>query len=200
MSYGASGGAGLQPLNSGNGVTFNGITNQYNIPATGGQTIFQNDPVALSTAGVIIRGVAGSAITGVFQGCKYQDTSGVWQFANYFNGATAFLSSNVPVAMVIDDPMAQYTITEGDGTGASGTPLAASAPGLNANFLYTAGSTRTGISAVTLNNSTASSASGLNMRVVSLDPRTGNAVGAFANWVVQINNGQRSAGTPGHVI
>ena len=91
MSYGASGGAGLQPLNSGNGVTFNGITNQYNIPATGGQTIFQNDPVALSTAGVIIRGVAGSAITGVFQGCKYQDTSGVWKFVNYFNGVTVFL-------------------------------------------------------------------------------------------------------------
>jgi hypothetical protein len=200
MAYGASGGFGLQPLNSGNGVTFSGITNQYNLPATGGQTIFQGDPVALSTAGVIIRGVAGSAITGVFQGCKYQDSSGVWQFVNYFSGATAFLSGNVPVAMVIDDPMAQYTVTEGDGTGASGTPLAASAPGLNANFLYTAGSTRTGISAVTLNNSTASSASGLNMRVTSIDPRVGNAVGAFANWIVQINNGQRSAGTPGHVI
>jgi hypothetical protein len=38
------------------------------------------------------------------------------------------------------------------------------------------------------------------MRVISLDPRVGNAVGAFANWIVQINNGQRSAGTPGHVI
>ena len=48
MAYGASGGFGLQPLNSGNGVTFSGITNQYNLPATGGQTIFQGDPVALS--------------------------------------------------------------------------------------------------------------------------------------------------------
>jgi hypothetical protein len=196
MSYGASGGAGLQPLNSGNGVTFNGITNQYNIPATGGQTIFQGDPVALSTVGVIVRGVASSPILGAFQGCKFQDTSGVWQFVNYFSGATAFLAGNVPVAMVIDDPMAQYTITEGDGTGASGTPLTAAAPGLNANFVYTAGSTRTGISAVTLNNATASTASSQNLRIVSLDPRTGNAVGAFANWVVQINNGQRSAGTP----
>jgi hypothetical protein len=157
MSYGASGGAGLQPLNSGNGVTFNGITNQYNIPATGGQTIFQNDPVALVhgwvSSFVVLRG---SPILGAFQGCKFQDTSGVWQFVNYFSGATAFLAGNVPVAMVIDDPMAQYTITEGDGTGASGTPLTSAAPGLNANFLYTAGSTRTGISAVTLNNSTAS--------------------------------------------
>jgi hypothetical protein len=200
MAYGASGGAGLQPLNSGNGVTFNGITNQYNLPATGGQSIFQGDPVALSTVGVIVRGSASAPALGAFQGCEFQDTSGVWQFVNYFSGATSFLAGNVPTAMVIDDPMAQYTITEGDSTGASGTPLTAAAPGLNANFVYTAGSTRTGISAVTLNNSTASSASGLNMRIVSLDSRTGNAVGAFANWVVQINNGQRSAGTPGHVI
>jgi len=196
MAYGASGGFGLQPLNSGNGVTFNGITNQYNLPATGGQSIFQGDPVALSTVGVIVRGTASIPALGVFQGCKFQDTAGVWQFTNYFAGATAFLAGNTPVALVIDDPMAQYTITEGDATGASGTPLTSAAPGLNANFVYTAGSTRTGLSAVTLNNATASTASSQNLRITALDPRVGNAVGAFANWVVQINNGQRSAGTP----
>lgn len=195
MAYGASGGFGLQPLNSGNGVTWNGQTNQYNLPATGGQSIFQNDPVALSTLGVIVRGAATSPVLGSAQGFKYQDTSGVWQFTNFFAGATAFLTGNTPVALVIDDPNAQYTITEGDATGASGTPLTSIAPGLNANFVYTAGSTRTGLSAVTLNNATASTASGQNLRIVSLDPTTGNQVGAFANWVVQINNGQRSAGT-----
>lgn len=197
MAYGASGGFGLQPLNSGNGVTFNGITNQYNLPATGGQSIFQNDPVVLSTVGIIVRGAATSPVLGAFQGCKYQDASGVWQFTNQWAGATGnVLTGNTPIALVIDDPMAQYTMTEGDATGASGTPLTSAAPGLNANFVYTAGSTRTGLSAVTLNNATASTASGLNMRITSLDPRVGNAVGAFANWVVQINNGQRSAGTP----
>lgn len=196
MAYGASGGFGLQPLNSGNGVTFNGGTNEYNLPATGGQSIFQGDPVALSTLGVIVRGAATSPVLGCFQGCKFQDTSGVWQFVNFFSGATAFLTGNTPVALVIDDPNAQYTITEGDATGASGTPLTSVAPGNNANFVYTAGSTRTGISAVTLNNATASTASGQNLRITMLDPRTGNAIGAFANWVVQINNGQRSAGTP----
>lgn len=195
MAYGASGGFGLQPLNSGAGVTWNGMHNEYNLPATGGQTIFQGDPVALSTLGVIVRGAATSPVLGAFQGCKFQDTSGVWQFMNFFNGATAFLSGNTPTCMVIDDPMAQFTITEGDATGASGTPLTSAAPGLNANFVYTAGSTRTGLSAVTLNNATASTASGMNLRITMLDPRTGNAVGAFANWVVQINNSQRSAGT-----
>lgn len=194
MAFGASGGFGLQPLNSGNGVTWNGTTNQYNLPATGGQTIFQGDPVALSTVGVIVRGAATSPTLGAFQGCKFQDTTGVWQFQNWFTGATAFLTGNVPVAMVIDDPSTQYTITEGDATGASGTPLTAA--GLNANFVYTAGSTRTGLSAVTLNNATASTASGQNLRIVMLDPTTGNQVGAFANWVVQLNNGQRAAGTP----
>ena len=195
MAYGASGGFGFQPVNSGAGVTWNGITSEYNLPATGGQSLFQGDPVTLSTNGVIVRGTATVAWLGAFQGCKYQDTSGVWQVINFFSGATAFLIGNTPVAMVIDDPSTQYTITEGDATGASGTPLTAIAPGLNANFVYTAGNTRTGISAVTLNNATASTASGMNCRIVALDPRTGNAVGAFANWIVQINNGQRTAGT-----
>lgn len=194
MAYGASGGFGLQPVNSGGGYTFNGITNEYNLPATGGETIFQGDPVVLSTLGVVRRGSATNAWTGCFQGCKFQDTSGVWQFANFFSGATAFLAGNTPVALLIDDPMAQYTITEGDATGASGTPLTAIAPGLNANFVYTAGSTRTGLSAVTLNNATASTASGMNLNIIALDPRTGNVVGAFANWIVQGNNMQRRAG------
>jgi len=196
MAYGASGGFGLQPMNSGVGVTWNGSLSEYNLPATGGQSIFQGDPVAISTLGVIVRGAATSPVLGVFQGCKYQDTTGVWQFVNYFAGATAYLTGNTPVALVIDDSTAEYTITESDASGASGTPLTAIAPGLNANFLYTAGSTRTGLSAVTLNNATASTASGMNLRIVALDSRVGNAVGAFANWVVQINNGQRSAGTP----
>jgi hypothetical protein len=196
MAYGASGGFGFQPANSGAGVTWNGMTNSYNLPATGGQSMFQGDPVALSTLGVLVRGAATSAVLGVFQGCKYQDTSGVWQFTNQFAGATAYLTGNTPIALVIDDPSTQYTITEGDATGASGTPLTAAAPGLNANFVYTAGSSRTGLSAVTLNNATASTASGMNTRIVALDPRTGNVVGAFANWIVQINNGQRASGTP----
>ena len=195
MAYGASGGFGLQPVNHTNGQTGISMTNEYNLPATGGQSIFLGDPVMTSTLGVIIRGSASAPMLGVFQGCKFQDTSGVWQFANFFSGATAFLAGNNPVAMVIDDPSAEYTITEGDGTGASGTPLAASIIGANANFLYTAGSTRTGLSAVTLNNTTASTASSANLRITALDPRTGNAVGAFANWIVQINNGQRAAGT-----
>ncbi len=194
MAYGASGGFGLQPMNSGNGVTWNGTTNEYNIPATGGETMFQGDPVVLSTLGVVRRGSATNPWTGVFQGCKFQDTNGVWQFMNFFNGATAFLAGNTPVALLIDDPYAQYTITEGDATGASGTPLTAVAPGLNANFVYTAGSTRTGLSAVTLNNATASTASGMNLSIIALDPRTGNAIGAFANWIVQGNNMQRRAG------
>jgi len=195
MAYGASGGFGLQPVNSGNGVTWNGQTNEYPLPATGGQTIFQGDPVALSTAGVIIRGTATNPVLGVFQGCKVQDTTGVWQFANFFNGATAFLTGNTPVAMVIDDPSVQYTITESDSAGASGTPLTQVNAMGRANFLYTAGNTRTGLSAVTLNNTTASTASGMNLALIGYDQRTGNTAGAFANWIVQINNGQLRAGS-----
>lgn len=195
MAYGASGGFGLQPVNSGAGVTWNGGTNDYPLPATGGQSIFQGDPVALSTLGVIRRG-AGSAVTlGVFQGCKYQDANGVWQITNTWAGATGnVLTGNTPVAMVIDDPSVQYTITEGDGTGASGTPLTAAALGATVDYVYTAGSTRTGLSAVTLNNTTATTTATQSLRINALDPRTGNVVGAFANWIVQINTSAHAAG------
>ena len=196
MAYGASGGFGLQPLNHTIGANANSQMGEYNLAATGGSSMFQGDPVALSTLGVIRRGVSTAPALGVFQGCKFQDTSGVWQFVNFFSGATAFLTGNTPVCLVIDDPAAEYTLTEGDGTGASGTPLTAAAVGATVDYVYTAGSTRTGISAVTLNNTTASSSATQALRITALDPRTGNVVGAFANWIVQINNGQRSAGTP----
>ena len=195
MAYGASGGFGLQPANSGNGGSWNGQTNEYTIAATGGSSMFQGDPVALSTLGVIRRGTSAAPALGVFQGCKYQDANGVWQFTNTWAGATGnVLTGNTPIALVIDDPETQYTITEGDGTGASGTPLTAAAVGATCDYVYTAGNTRTGISAVTLNNTTASSSATQALRITGLDQRTGNAVGAFANWIVQINNSTRAAG------
>tara|TARA_R110000751_G_scaffold18476_3_gene56196 strand:- start:1754 stop:2350 length:597 start_codon:yes stop_codon:yes gene_type:complete len=195
MTYGINGPRGLQPVNSGNGVTWNGQTNEYVLPATGGQSMFQGDPVTLSTAGTIIRGSASNPSLGVFQGTKYQDTQGVWQFTNYFAGATAYLAGNTPVAMIIDDPNAQYTVQETDAGGASGTPLTQAAVGNNIDMLYTAGDTRTGMSAVSINNASIATTLVDNFKVVALDTQTENVIGAFANWIVQINNGVFKTGS-----
>jgi hypothetical protein len=89
---------------------------------------------------------------------------------------------------VIDDPNTVFSIQETNASGAAGTPLALADRGLNINFLYTAGSTSTGSSAVSINNASEADTSTLNCKILQLDPTPGNAVGAFANWLVVLNN------------
>ena len=112
----------------------------------------------------------------------------------------------MPVALICDDPNAIYTIQETATTqaagSASGTPLTQGAVGLNANFLYVAGSTTTGLSSVSLNNATTATTLVGNVQIVALDPSVvigaqtaspaagssgQQAVGAFANWLVKPN-------------
>jgi hypothetical protein len=75
--------------------------------------------------------------------------------------------------------------------------LALADRGLNANFLYTAGSTATGQSAVSLNNATEADTATLNLKILQLDPTPGNAVGNFANWLVVLNNHLYRTGVTG---
>jgi hypothetical protein len=197
MTYGVNGPRGLEPVNSGGGYTWSGQTNEYPITSTYASSMFTGDPVTLATDGTVIRATASTAVLGVFMGCKYipsTNNSGTVAFP-YWPGNPGVLSGTTPVAMVIDDPMVQYTIQETDAAGASGTPLTQAAVGNNANFLYTAGNTRTGQSGVSLNNASTATTLVQNLKLVRLDPTVGNATGAFANWVVQINNDVYKAGS-----
>jgi len=141
--------------------------------------------------------VAGSAIVGVFQGCKYIDSSGTAKFQAFWPGNPGVQTGSTVEALVIDDPNVVYTIQETNGSGAAGTPLALADRGLNANFLYTAGSTATGQSAVSLNNASEATTNTLNLKIISLDPTPGNAVGEYANWLVMLNNTQYRTGITG---
>ena len=130
-------------------------------------------------------------------GCKYipsTNSNGTVAFP-YWPGNPGVLSGSTPVALVIDDPMVQYTIQETDAAGASGTPLTQASVGINANFLYTAGNTANGLSAVSLNNASTATTLTQNLKIVRLDPTVGNTTGAFANWIVQINNDVYKAGS-----
>ena len=62
-------------------------------------------------------------------------------------------------------------------------------------MLYTAGDTRTGMSAVSINNASIATTLVDNFKVVALDTQTENVIGAFANWIVQINNGVFKTGS-----
>jgi hypothetical protein len=179
------------------GSAWTGALNSYQIASTYATALYTGDPVTILTDGTLGVGVAGSAIVGVFAGVKYIDSTGVPKFQAYWPGNPGVLTGSTVEALVIDDPNVVFTIQETSGTGTAGTPLALADRGLNANFLYTAGTAATGQSAVSLNNASEADTSTLNLKILQLDPTPGNAVGAFANWLVVINNHLYKGGVTG---
>jgi hypothetical protein len=188
MSYGTNAPNGFQPVKKLDGSAWTGATNPYQIASTYATALFRGDPVTILADGTLGVGVAGATCVGVFWGVKYTDSTGVVKFMNYWPGNPGVLTGSEVEALVIDDPNTVFSIQETNGSGAAGTPLALADRGLNINFLYTAGSTSTGSSAVSINNATEADTNTLNCKILQLDPTPGNAVGAFANWLVVLNN------------
>ena len=188
MSYGTNAPNGFQPVKKLDGSAWTGATNPYQITSTYATALFRGDPVTTLADGSLGVGVAGATCVGVFWGVKYTDSTGVVKFMNYWPGNPGVLTGSVVEALVIDDPNTVFSIQETNASGAAGTPLALTDRGLNIDFLYTAGSTSTGSSAVSINNATEAVTSTLNCKILQLDPTPGNAVGAFANWLVVLNN------------
>ena len=197
MSYGTNAPNGFQPVKKLDGSAWTGATNPYQITSTYATALFRGDPVTTLADGTLGVGVAGATCVGVFWGVKYTDSTGVVKFMNYWPGNPGVLTGSVVEALVIDDPNTVFSIQETSGTGTAGTPLALADRGLNINFLYTAGSTSTGSSAVSINNATEADTATLNCKILQLDPTPGNAVGAFANWLVVLNNHLYKGGVTG---
>jgi hypothetical protein len=197
MAYGTNAPQGLVPVKKLDGSAWTGATNPYQIANAYATAIFRGDPVGVLADGTLGVGVAGSTITGVFWGVKFIDSTGRVRFENYWPGNPGVQTGSSVEALVIDDFNTVFTIQETSGTGTAGTPLALADRGLNANFLYTAGSTATGTSAVSLNNATEADTSTLNLKILQLDPTPGNVIGAFANWHVIMNNQSYRAGVTG---
>jgi hypothetical protein len=197
MAYGTNAPQGLVPVKKLDGSAWTGATNPYQIANAYATALFRGDPVGVLADGTLGVGVAGSTITGVFWGVKFIDSTGRVRFENYWPGNPGVQTGSSVEALVIDDFNTVFTIQETSGTGTAGTPLALADRGLNANFLYTAGSTATGTSAVSLNNATEADTSTLNLKILQLDPTPGNAIGAFANWLVIMNNQSYRAGVTG---
>lgn len=197
MSYGTNAPMGLEPVRMLDGSAWTGALNSYQIATTYATALYTGDPVTIGTSGFLEVGAAGSAIVGVFMGVKWTDSTGRVRFEKFWPGNPGVLTGSTVEALVIDDPNVVFTIQETSGTGTAGTPLALADRGLNANFLYTAGTAATGLSRVSLNNASEADTSSLNLKILQLDPTPGNAVGAFANWLVVINNHLYKAGVTG---
>lgn len=198
MSYGTNAPNGFQPVKKLDGSAWTGATNPYQIANAYATALFRGDPVTiLSADGTLGVGVAGATCVGVFWGVKYTDSTGVVKFMNYWPGNPGVLTGSTVEALVIDDPDTVFSIQETNNLGAAGTPLALADRGLNINFLYTAGSTSTGSSAVSIDNATEAATSTLNCKILQLDPTPGNVVGNFANWLVVLNNHLYRGGVTG---
>lgn len=202
MAYKTNAPFGLQPRFMLDGSPWNGGLQEKPIASAYATSLFTGDPVTLLDDGTIGIGVAGSAIVGVFMGCKYTDSDGMFQHRAYWPAGTTVQTGSTPFAHVIVDPNVVYSIQEDDDAGAAGTALALADRNLNANFsLNTAGSTVTGQSGATLDNTSEDTTATLNLKILDLD--RGNpeneTVGDFANWLVLINNHQLkgSTGTAG---
>jgi hypothetical protein len=197
MSYGTNAPNGFIPVKKLDGSAWTGATNPYQIASTYATALYRGDPVTTLADGTLGVGVAGATCVGVFWGVKYTDSTGVVKFMNYWPGNPGVLTGSTVEALVIDDPNTVFSVQETNASGAAGTPLALADRGLNINFLYTAGSTSTGQSAVSINNATEADTNTLNCKILQLDPTPGNAVGSFANWLVTINNHFYRGGTTG---
>jgi hypothetical protein len=195
MAYGTNAPFGLKPYRYANGSAWNAQTTSYPIASGYATSMFTGDPVTTLADGTIGIGVAGSAIRGVFTGCKYTNALGQFVHSAFWPASTTLAPGTTAEALVIDDPNLVWTIQEADGAGAAGTPLVPADVGLNANFRVGTGSTATGLSGVTINNTSEATTATLNLKILGLDPTPENRVGAFANWLVVINNHQLQGGT-----
>lgn len=180
--------AGLTPVKYLNGAKWTGQGNIYSIASDNTDAMYVGDPVTLSGTGDTLGipgigiGVAGATCVGVIVAV------GTIREGAYINPAdltkvyAPATKASVYYALVVDDPNVVFEIQE------SGTALAATDIGLNANFVIAAPSTGGVLSGTYLGNSTKNTTSTLNLKLLGLARRSDNVFGTYAKWNVLLNN------------
>lgn len=188
--------SGLAPVCYLNGSQWNGQARCYYIASNNGTAFAIGDPVCSSgsadTNGVpgVAIGVAGSAWRGAIVGIGTSE--GLMADPN--NLSTIIIPATKTQAyyvMVADDPNIVFEMQEISG----GTQLTADEVGLNANGVAAANNGY--VSGWVIDNSTEAGTSTLNVKLLGLSRKPGNAFGAYAKWLVSINNHELRAGTTG---
>jgi hypothetical protein len=192
---------GLRPVRYLNGAPWNGQVTRYHVKSNYAVDLFIGDPVVMTgdTAAYpatvngipadglpnVQIGVAGSAWVGAIVGFEVNP------------GALDVIygpASTARIALVADDPNLIFEMQE-IGTG---TPLAATDQGLNANGVAASGSTVTGLSGWVIDNTTEATSNTLNVKLMRLVQRADmEGYGAYAKWEVMINNHLYRAGATG---
>jgi hypothetical protein len=187
---------GLSPVGT-IGGPYNGQSRLYSILAADTNAFAIGDPVVTAAGGGDPRGIpavtlaaATGAIRGVvvgvfdtYPGIKINNLSSLVR--------PAAAQTGVWYVMVVDDPDTVFEVQE-IGTG---TPLAVAAIGLNTNLVV--GTNNGFLSGWMLDNATEAVTAALQCRILGLVQRVDNELGAYAKWLVKINNHELGAGTAG---
>lgn len=189
---------GLSPVGSILGAPFNGRVSLYSIAAAyASADLYIGDPVISSgTADSSGRqGITLAAATGPIRGVIV----GIGKDPNFLANPGNLDITYRPAAaqttdwyaLVCDDPTTVFEVQE-VGTG---TPLTATAVGLNTNLVLGTGNGF--VSGWLLDNATEDVTLALQCRILGLSQRIDNAYGQYAKWLVKINNHELLAGTVG---
>ena len=174
---------GLRPIGKlGSNANSTGTT-EYDILTGTTGSIFTGDPVKMVNTGGIAVAAAGDQLLGVFQGCRYTDSSGDVIYSPYWPTTTA---SDDAVGFIVDAPDTLFEVQ----SAATGS-VVQTVVGLNADIVYTAGSTTTGRSNVDLSGTMATGTAQCRIIGFSNDPEN-NALGTgslstYVNMIVKIN-------------
>jgi hypothetical protein len=192
--------SGLSPVKHLNGSPFNGQANVYQIAAADTHGFAIGDPVISSGSGDAngVPGITLAAATGAIRGVIVglgTSESGIFN-PNNLNSTVrpAAAQSTDWYALVVDSPDVIFEVQEH----ANGTALAATDIGLNqVLYLGTNNGFQSGWMLASATDATPATTSTLQVRLLGLARRSDNAFGAYAKWLVLINNHELHAGTSG---
>lgn len=207
MAYGINGPFGLQCVGTLGAYTPSGKVNPYSITSGFASSIFEGDRVALVNGSLVVA-PAGTPSIGVFNAVQYVDQFGTYQSLPFWAANTVTYNAAAAVALVNDDPLSIFDVQVSNSVNTltlSNYAVLSTMVGLNANLSIggggafpqpgpvalnpTTGSTRTGQSGYYLDFSTINSDSTLDVKIVGLTPRPGNAFALpFNNVIVTLNN------------
>ena len=181
--------SGLSPVGYLNGAAWNGQARTYYIPSADTNAFAIGDPVVLAGSAdangvpsVTLATVGSGALTvGPIVGIgEQEDVIGNINTPNTIIAPAT--KARAYYVLVADDPNIIFEIQEGG----TGTALAATSVGLNADYVSAANNGY--LSGWMFDGATTTTGSGYQLKLLGLARRSDNAFGTYAKWLVLINS------------